>query len=131
MQTARKTWQKQAVYDALCALDHPTATEVYERVRKDYPTVSRSTVFRVLGGFSESGKAKKIQLADSDVRYDFRTEPHYHARCRVCGAVKDVFFDSKTPISVRAEAFEIDGCEMEFFGVCAACRPTLRDRGGE
>ena len=26
----RNTKQKQAVYDALCRLDHPTATEVYE-----------------------------------------------------------------------------------------------------
>ena len=31
--TQRKTKQKQAIYDALAALDHPTATQVYERVQ--------------------------------------------------------------------------------------------------
>lgn len=122
MQQTRRTWQKQAVYHALCALDHPTATQVYERVREDYPTVSRGTVFRVLGGFSQSGKIKKLQLSDSDIRYDFRTEPHCHARCRVCGAVKDVFFDPAQLSGLTAEGFEIDGCAVEFFGICADCR---------
>ena len=53
--TQRKTKQKQAIYDALAALDHPTATQVYERVHEEHPTVSRGTVFRVLGGFAERG----------------------------------------------------------------------------
>ena len=50
MGALRNTRQKQMVYDALTRLDHPTATQVYECVHAEHPTVSRGTVFRVLGG---------------------------------------------------------------------------------
>ena len=58
----RQTRQKRVIYDALKALDHPTATEVYGYVHERYPSISRATVFRVLGGFAASGRA--LELAD-------------------------------------------------------------------
>ena len=66
MGAVRNTRQKQMVYDALTRLDHPTATEVYERVHSEHPTVSRGTVFRVLGGFAAGGQVRRVTLADSD-----------------------------------------------------------------
>ena len=62
----RKTKQKQAVYEALTQLDHPTATEVYEHVHALHPTLSRGTVFRVLGGFAADGRIRKVTLEGSD-----------------------------------------------------------------
>ena len=122
----RNTKQKQAVYEALCALDHPTATEVYGFVRAKYPSLSRGTVFRVLGGFADSGKARRLCLTDSDVRYDPTITPHAHARCRSCGKVCDVFspcFDRLID-AAKSDSFEPDGFEVEFFGVCASCKNT-------
>ena len=62
MTSQRRTAQKQAVYDALRALDHPSATEVYAYLQGKEPAVSRGTVFRVLSAFSESGRVKKLRL---------------------------------------------------------------------
>ena len=76
MGAVRNTRQKQMVYDALTRHDHPTATEVYERVHSEHPTVSRGTVFRVLGGFAAGGQVRRVTLADSDTRYDHTLEPH-------------------------------------------------------
>ena len=70
----RQTKQKQIIYDALKTLDHPTATEVYGFVREAHPTVSRATVFRVLGGFATSGRALELRAAGSEVRYDYKLE---------------------------------------------------------
>ena len=86
----RQTKQKQIIYDALKTLDHPTATEVYGYVRSTHPSVSRATVFRVLGGFAVNGRALELRAAGSEVRYDYNIEPHYHARCLHCGRVADV-----------------------------------------
>ena len=123
MGAVRNTRQKQMVYDALTRLDHPTATEVYERVHEEYPTVSRGTVFRVLGGFAANGQVRRVRLADSDMRYDHTLQPHAHGRCRVCGRVCDVFLPDFSAIAADAqsEGFRIDGFEVEFYGVCAAC----------
>lgn len=123
MGAVRNTRQKQMVYDALTRLDHPTATEVYERVHSEHPTVSRGTVFRVLGGFAAGGQVRRVTLADSDTRYDHTLEPHAHGRCRICGRVCDVFLPDFSAIAqtARSDGFRIDGCEVEFYGVCADC----------
>lgn len=119
----RNTKQKQVIYEALCSLDHPTATEVYEYVHGTYPSISRGTVFRVLGGFATSGRVRKLQLSDTDDHFDPTLAPHYHARCRGCGKIVDVFLpEAESFLSgVGVSGFRIEGYEVEFFGTCADC----------
>ena len=119
----RNTRQKQAVYDALTQLDHPTATELYAYVHATHPTLSRGTVFRVLNQFAESGQVRRVTLAGSDARFDHTLVPHAHGKCRVCGRVCDIFLPAFASIAADAESggFVIDGCEVEFTGVCPQC----------
>ena len=121
----RQTKQKQIIYDALKTLDHPTATEVYGYVHELYPTVSRATVFRVLGGFAISGRALELKVAGNEVRYDYNVDPHYHAHCETCGRVIDVMVKG-IPLEglcvTSAEGFEVSGYSVEFFGICKACK---------
>lgn len=121
----RQTKQKQIIYDALKTLNHPTATEVYGYVHMQYPSVSRATVFRVLGGFAENGRALELRAAGNEVRYDYNVAPHYHAHCEVCGKVEDV--QTKGVIAEKLAAiadgeFEVHGYSVEFFGRCKSCR---------
>ena len=124
----RQTKQKQIIYDALKTLDHPTATEVYVYVHGLSPTVSRATVFRVLGGFAQSGRALELKLAGNEVRYDYNVLPHYHARCLQCGRVADVRTEGVNEggmVATNAEGFEIEGYTLEFFGTCRPCRKGM------
>ena len=125
----RQTKQKQIIYDALKALDHPTATEVYGYVRESNPTLSRATVFRVLGGFAVSGRALELRQAGNEVRYDYNIVPHYHARCGVCGKVADVVAKDLDYEALRVRAygdFEIEGYTVEFQGKCRECKDVPR-----
>ena len=120
----RQTKQKQIIYDALKTLDHPTATEVYGYVHENYPTVSRATVFRVLGGFAANKKALELKVAGSEMRYDYNVEPHYHAHCECCGRVADVTMSGLPLGGLKATAncgFEVRGYSVEFFGICKGC----------
>ncbi len=120
----RQTKQKTIIYEGLKTLNHPTATEVYEWVHERAPQISRATVFRVLGGFAESGKALELKMAGSDTRYDFFTERHCHAHCRKCGKVEDVWLCSAIP-KVQAkevENFTVEDFTIEFTGVCKDCK---------
>ena len=123
----RQTKQKQIIYDALKTLDHPTTTEVYGYVREEHPSVSRATVFRVLGGFAQNGRALELRAAGNEVRYDYNVEPHYHARCLCCGRVADVMAEGLLPkgLSVQADhGFLVEGYSVEFFGTCKECAET-------
>ncbi len=127
----RQTKQKQIIYDALKYLDHPTATEVYGRVHELAPSVSRATVFRVLGGFAAGGKALELRLAGQETRYDYNVMPHCHARCRVCGRLSDAeteAFDENVRVSV-AGGFAVEGYTVEFYGKCKECLNFLSDDG--
>ncbi|MBQ9714075.1 MAG: transcriptional repressor [Clostridia bacterium] len=121
----RQTKQKQIIYDALKTLDHPTATEVYGYLHESYPSVSRATVFRVLGGFAAGGKALELRAAGDETRYDYNVMPHYHARCLQCGKVADV---EATGVPTEALAitadhgFSVEGYSVEFFGKCPTCQ---------
>ena len=120
----RQTKQKQAIYDALVYLDHPTATEVYGRVHEINPKVSRATVFRVLNGFAASGKALELRLAGQETRYDYNVTPHAHARCKICGRLSDVEVLGMPSAGLRAipcDGFEIEGYMVEFYGSCKEC----------
>lgn len=121
----RQTKQKQIIYEALKTLNHPTATEVYGYVHETNPTVSRATVFRVLGGFAGAGRALELRLAGNEVRYDYNVAPHCHARCAVCGKVADVEVKGLSPEAIKAVAtdgFEIEGYAIEFYGKCEDCK---------
>ena len=124
----RQTKQKQIIYDALQTLDHPTATEVYGYVHRTYPSVSRATVFRVLGGFAASGKALELKAAGDEVRYDYNVMPHYHAHCKTCGRVADIKMDVKPLKEVRFavdNGFNVEDFSVEFFGVCKTCQSGI------
>ncbi len=121
----RQTKQKQVIYEALTALNHPTATEVYGCVQRMQPTVSRATVFRVLRGFTQDGRAQELRLAGNEVRYDYNVRPHYHGRCRRCGKVVDVWTEGEIAENLQPQAkqgFSVEGYTVEFFGTCETCQ---------
>ena len=87
----RYTDQRAAVYHYLLQTDtHPTADDVFITVRHDIPDISLATVYKSLETLVGCGLAVKLTYGDGSARYDGRTDPHHHARCLTCGAVKDV-----------------------------------------
>lgn len=124
MQGQRQTRQKQLILGALCELNHPTATAVYNYIHTDHPTVSRATVFRVLKQAEENGSIARLSFATGEDRFDFNPAPHYHVRCIFCHKVSDVKMPFlKDPQSAVEDAygFKILSHELEFKGVCPDC----------
>lgn len=121
----RNTIQKEQVYAAVCALaNHPTADEVYEKVRSGFPTISRATVYRILNQMADSGVIGRIRVPDFANHYDHCSEPHHHAMCVSCGRVYDVKVCPEVEIdysSVNAGGLEILGHNLIFETVCGDC----------
>lgn len=123
---ARNTLQKEIIYQTLCQMrNHPTAAMVYDEVHRAHPTISRSTVYRVLGQMAEEGTILHLGLAGSDARFDGTTCQHGHVRCRLCGCVADI------PAVAIAEpedtaGFILEDYAVEYRGVCSNCRLTAK-----
>lgn len=128
MRNQRQTKQKQIILGALPSLDHPTATEVYERIHVENPSVSRATVFRVLRQAEENGSVRRLSFSDGEDRFDYNMIPHYHVRCIFCGRVSDVkmsVFDAPEDKVEDSYGFTLLSHDLEFKGICPDCR---RDR---
>ena len=123
----RKTLQKRIVSDVFCSMNnHPSAGMVYEAVQEKFPGISKATVYRLLAEAAEEGKILRLKLTDANDRYDITTCKHFHVVCRDCGSVADVEADiddlALARDAVGCEGFLIDGCHVEFMGVCERCR---------
>lgn len=123
MKKQRNTAQKKIIMHALECADHPTATELYERVHTENPHISKATVFRVLSQYAENGEILRLHIKDSDERYDTTLKPHAHLRCVCCGRVVDVMSPAITAMLSAEEmcGMEVYSAEVNFSGLCQSC----------
>lgn len=91
MKTLNYSGQREAIKSFLRSRhDHPTADVIYDGVRKIYPRISVSTVYRNLALLSDKGEIFRFSSGDGKEHYDYITEPHLHFICKKCGAITDV-----------------------------------------
>jgi Fur family peroxide stress response transcriptional regulator len=87
----RFTKQRREVFDALMAKrDHPTAVEVFMRVKDTMPTISLATVYNCLETLTECGLVRHVNIDRQSSRYCANLEDHGHFFCDECGTVIDV-----------------------------------------
>ena len=106
---------------------HPTAEQVYEIARRSYPNISLGTVYRNLNQLSEHGKKKKICSSYGSVRFDGRTDPHFHMVCTHCGKVFDVELEELLSIKEKLSdmyGFDVINYEVSIQGICKECKNT-------
>ncbi|MGF1530319.1 MAG: Fur family transcriptional regulator [Puniceicoccaceae bacterium] len=66
----RLTKQREVVFESLChELDHPTADQVFARVRQELPTVSLATIYNCLDSLVECRLVRQIHFSKQASRY--------------------------------------------------------------
>ena len=123
-QGRRVTPQRRAIIETLFGdHSHPTAEQVYTRVRQAMPDLSPATVYNTLHELREVGALLVLDLGLGERRYDIVTKDHAHLVCLGCGRVEDVPLDGKAPVLPREHAceFQVVDCRVIFRGYCPAC----------
>lgn len=122
----RLTTQRQVILEELSKVKtHPTASELYDMVRKRLPRIGLGTVYRNLELMAESGIILKIEVGGTQKRFDATTDNHYHIRCSSCGRVDDIDVPVIEELAVQAatsSSYLILGHHVEFTGICSACQ---------
>jgi Fur family peroxide stress response transcriptional regulator len=106
---------------------HPTAQELYERLKGTFPSMSFATVYNTLDALAGAGLSGTLRLGNA-ARFDPNVAPHHHAVCERCGAIADLPADTlaPTPATVsrlrrRAAGFQVRAVERIYRGLCADC----------
>lgn len=121
----RMTDQRRAVYDALMIQrDHPTAVEVFMRVKTKMPTISLATVYNCLETLTDCGLVKAVNHDREPSRYCPNLAEHAHLFCEGCGGVMDIPLRSRRrphDIWELPENVAILQHEVSFRGLCPKC----------
>lgn len=100
---------------------HPTAQELFARLKVELPTMSFATVYNTLATLADAGLCASRTLTDGATRFDPNMDAHDHAVCDACGRVADVP-QARTRQTSAFEGFQVRTVERIYRGLCATCR---------
>jgi len=87
----RATPQREVVFSVLLnKRDHPTADEVYARVRSEMPTISLATVYNCLETLVQCSLVRAVNFERGPTRYCPNLRPHAHFHDVQSGKTYDV-----------------------------------------
>ena len=105
----------------LSSYDHPTAEEIYLRIREQGVQLSLATVYNNLKSLTEDGVLRKLTIDGSPDRFD-RAAHHQHLICRCCGALADVELRDLTDLIQEDIGLEISSYDIRISYLCDNCR---------
>ncbi len=128
------THQRLEIYrEIMKAEDHPSAEDIYRRIRPRLPTVSLDTVYRTLDMFEKLGIISRVEVLDDRARFDPHQEPHHHLVCTVCKRILDFSWpemDSLKPPIPTDEWGRVVSSHLELRGICRECSKKISGNNG-
>jgi len=106
--------------------DHPSAKDLYDQLRQQFPTTSLATIYKTLNVLKDLDEVLELGFSNDDNRYDGnKPYPHPHVICIRCRKIID--FDRDVIASLeqelaQASGFEIISHRLDFYGLCPECR---------
>ena len=130
----RATRQLTAMYEALQGdHSHPSADDIYQRVRRTLPRISLGTVYRNLQRLVAEGKIRAFLLGERVARYDPMVAEHDHFICRQCGRIEDVLLERNRQVNLAplvSKGFTVTAHSLTIHGLCQKCGLTHRKKTG-
>ena len=126
----RITPQRLAILKVIATSEgHPSAEQIYARVKMDFPTTSLATVYKNINILKQLGEVLELGFSDDSNRYDGnKPYPHPHLVCTQCKKIIDPDLSGLKDLTQELSAetgFQITHHRMDFFGICPECRDKV------
>ena len=120
------TPQRLAIVNILAkSMGHPSVEDIYDQIKKDFPTMSLATVYRNIVLIKSLGEVLELGFPDGSNRYDGnKPYPHPHVICIKCKKIVDPDLDSLDDMKnevANETNFKILNHRLDFFGICSDC----------
>jgi Fur family peroxide stress response transcriptional regulator len=104
--------------------EHPTVDMIYNKLSKEIPTLSKTTIYNNLNLFHQKGIVSELTIEENEIRYDHNMTPHAHFKCNDCGEIFDIPAQFPAIRSYDEKGHHVK--EMHFYlkGVCKSCVST-------
>ncbi len=104
-----------------------TAVTIFEYLKKKYPRINKTTVYRELKFLERKNIVRAMQFDERNKRYERTPEEHrHHLICTGCKRIEDVVLDHdldaiEEKLSEQS-AFKVERHALEFYGLCGECQ---------
>jgi len=126
MRGMRLTPQRMAIVNHIVGnRNHPSADEIFNIIKENYPTISKATIYSTLELLVELGYIDKIVFQDNrEARFDGNPEPHAHFICTKCGKIYDFHNLNLTDQinSLEKKGYRVNKTQIYIYGVCPECQ---------
>lgn len=116
----RSTPQREVVFQVILEKrDHPTADEIYARVKSRMPTISLATVYNCLETLVSCGLVRQVNLERAPTRYCPNLHEHAHFHDEATGKIHDIEVPAEVMAKLRALlpfGFQADAIDLSFRG---------------
>ncbi len=91
----KATPQRLSILRELDKKNHPTIDELYQNIKRDYPSISLATVYKNLNMLKDEGLVLELTPlnANAKSKYDIYIEPHIHIICTHCNKIEDFYIN--------------------------------------
>jgi len=116
----RPTPQREVVFKVIVEKrDHPTADEIFARVKSQMPTISLATVYNCLETLVQCGLVRQVNFERAPTRYCPNLCQHAHFHDETTGEVHDIDLPADVIARLRAllpAGFDASDIELSFRG---------------
>ncbi len=127
----RATPQRLEIYEILNEIDgHPASEDIYERVRKRFPSISFDTVYRTLSQFEKHGLIKKVHHLADKTRYDTNMMHHHHFVCVRCKKIIDFTWEELDRVPMPEGVSQWGSVKDRYVELRGVCRDCLKKGEG-
>lgn len=127
-QGGKATSQRILIWTALAEdRTHPTADDLYRRLRPLLPSLSLTTLYNVLNELVEWGEIRRFDTGDGHIHFDPDTSGHAELVCMRCHGVVDAPEGAApahtSPVSIAG--YTIVSHSEQYFGYCPLCQEVM------
>ncbi|MFC1802506.1 Fur family transcriptional regulator [Thermoproteota archaeon] len=121
----RATPQRIAIAQVvLNSKDHPTAEQVFDLVKGNFPSISLSTVYNTLNTMRDVNMLQELAFGNNH-RYDPNTSIHVNLVCQNCGEIIDIenkTIENEVDTISKRMGVSITGHRFDIYGICRKCK---------
>ncbi|MEA2071112.1 MAG: Fur family transcriptional regulator [Asgard group archaeon] len=104
---------------------HFSAEEIFDNIRKRYPSISRATIYKTLSLLKELDIVKELCFSGEPAKYDTNTDLHANIICANCHKIRN--YESQLIENFWEDLTKEIGKEpvnhrIDFFIICEDCK---------
>ena len=120
------TPQRLSIVDELRGQVHMSVDELYEAIKKKFPSISLATVYKNINAMLDKSFILEVKIPNQKSKYELAKESHSHVMCEECGKVEDITLDlgDITQMAANLTQYKINDDALVLSGICPSCKAS-------